>query len=312
MLDGVRRVPGFLVGGIALRQAIEQRVILRGEAGGFLEGGRRGGGMVAQRVDVGHAQPVCLAGAEALAIQRVVFLHRLGVAALGFQFHGFQHGVLVLRTLFQIGAVAGRGGVLLAAVRIGAGEPEQGVGVLGRSREDALEAVGRHGVVAGPQGDFAARAQIRRIAGIEFDGLRDGGQRARPFPDRGIRLRKLVKQAGVHGGVFHRFAQGVGGAFGVLQLRGANVGDAFPQIRLRRIGRQRPLVDVDRVGPLALHLGAQPGVGDGLRGSGQRCHREKRQGKDRMPLHLRHRRLRKIHRSAAKRPMVTRSNSSTA
>jgi hypothetical protein len=93
---------------------------------------------------------------EALAVKRVVFLHRLGIAALGLQFHVFQHHVLVLRMLFQVRAVAGCGGVLLAAARTGAGSAEQGTGILGRDGENALEAVLRQGVVADPGGHLAA------------------------------------------------------------------------------------------------------------------------------------------------------------
>ena len=312
MLDGVRCLAGVLVGGVALRQAVEQGMILRGEAARLLECGRRGRGMVAQRMEIGHAQPVFLARAEALAVERVVFLDGLGVAAFGFQFHVLQHHVLVLRTLRQVGAIARHGGVLLAAARVGPGETEQGIGILGRRGKDAFEAVGRHGVIAGPQGDFAACAQVGRVARVEFDGLRDGGQRARTFLDDGIGLRKLVVEAGVHGRVLRCLTQGFGGAGGIVELGGANVGDAFPQIRLRGVGCQRPLIDVHCVGPLTLHLGTQAGVGDGLCSRRQRCRRETGQREDRKQFHLRHRRLRKIHRSAAKRPIVTRSNSSTA
>ena len=312
VFDGVRCVAGFLVGGIALRQAVEQGMILRSEAGRFLECGRRGRGMVAQGIEIGHAQPVFLARAEALAVERVVFLDGLGVAALGFQFHVLQHHVLVLWTLRQVGAVARHGGVLLAAAGAGPGETEQGIGILGRRGKDAFEAVGRHGVIAGPQGDFAARAQVGRIARVEFDGLRDGGQRARTFLDGGIGLRKLVVQAGVHGRVVRCLTQGFGGPGGIVEPGGANVGDAFPQIRLRGVGCQGLLIDAHCVAPLTLHLGTQAGVGDGLRSCRQRCRRETGQSEDRKQFHLRHRRLRKIHRSAAKRPIVTRSNSSTA
>lgn len=112
--------------------------------------------------------------------------------------------------------------------------------------------------------------------------------------------------------MFHCFAQRLRRTGRILELGGTNVGNAFPQLRLRRVGLERLFVNGHRIRPLALHFGAQAGIGDGLRSHGQRRAGEKSQGEYPAQHHLRHRRLRKTHRSAAKRPIVMRSNSSTA
>jgi hypothetical protein len=84
-------------------------------------------------------------------------------------------------------------------------------------------------------------------------------------------------QPGIGRCVFHRFAQGLRCTGRILQLRGANVSDAFPQMRLGRTGCERLLIDFHCVSPLALHLGAQAGVRNGLCRCRQRCIRAKSQ-----------------------------------